>query len=68
MGRRRGVSTGLPNDREGGMPVGARCAGGMDVVDVSFFNNSGVKWGLQVAVAKKQKGFAKEFCYILKVL
>lgn len=72
MGTGKGISTRLPNDREGTavgeVPVGERCAGGMDVVDMFFFNNNEVKLGFLVTIAKKKKGFGKEFWYILKVL
>lgn len=72
MGTGKEISTRLPNDREGTavgeVPVGERCTGGMDVVDMFFFNNNEVKLGFLVAIEKKKKGFAKEFWCIIKVL
>lgn len=58
MGTGKGISTRLPNDREGTaigeVPVGERCTGGMDVVDMFFFNNNEVK-------LQKQKALPKNF-------
>lgn len=68
MGTGKGISTRLPNDREGTavgeVPVGERCAGGMDVVDMFFFNNNEVKLGFLVTIAKKKRLFQRILVYL----